>query len=134
MRKMTHGASGSLICHGADEGQGLSGGRANVVHPTPLEAADGGALVGGHELPVTPDKVAQICYCLFFLEECWTEASRDALLVKRQLQGDLYECVRTHPQFLDIVLPIIFEDKDLHVQVVHQPVVQRGGGTSKLVS
>lgn len=127
---MTHGASGSPICHGADEGQGLSGCRTNVVHPTPLEAADGGALVSGHKFPVAPDNVTQICCCSFFLEECWTEASRVALLVKRQLQGHLYECVRTHPQFLDIVLPIIFEDKDLHVQVVHQPMVRRGGGTS----
>lgn len=66
MRKMTHGASGSLICHGVDKGQGLSRGRANVVHPTPLEAADGGTLVGGHELPVAPDNVTQICCCLFF--------------------------------------------------------------------
>lgn len=61
MRKMTHGASGPLIRHGADEGQGLGGGRANVVHPTSLEAADGGALVGGHEPPVAPDNTAQVC-------------------------------------------------------------------------
>lgn len=67
------------------------------------------------------------------LEERSTEARRDALLVKRQLQGDLYERVGAHPQFLDVLLPVIFEDKDLHVQVVHQPTVQRGQGTSEVI-
>lgn len=70
----------------------------------------------------------------FFLAEHWTEASRDALLVKRQLQGDLYKRVGAHPQFLDVLLPVAFEDKDFHVQVVHQPTVQRGQtGTSGLL-
>lgn len=129
---MTHGASGSLICHGVDEGQGLSGGRANVVHPTPLEATEGGALVGGNELAVAPDNVTQIRYC-WFLGRVWNRRQSFYLLVKRQLQGDLHKCVRTHPQLLDVLLSILFEDKDLHVQVVHQPTEQGGGGTSEWI-
>lgn len=129
---MTHGASGSLICHRADEGQGLSGGRANVVHPTPLEAADGGALVGGSELTVAPDNVTQICCCCF-LGGALNRRQSCRLLVKRQLQGNLHKRVGTHPQFLDVLLSILFEDKDLHVQVVHQPTVRGGGGTSELI-
>lgn len=48
VRKMTHGESGSLICHGHHKGQGLWGGRANIINPTFLEPADGRALIGGH--------------------------------------------------------------------------------------
>lgn len=49
VRKMTHGESGSLICHGLHKGQGLRGGRANVINPTLLETPNGRTLVSGHE-------------------------------------------------------------------------------------
>lgn len=55
MRKMTHGESGPLICHGLHEGQGLGGGRANVINPTFLETSNGRALVCGNEPPVASD-------------------------------------------------------------------------------
>lgn len=52
---MTHGESGPLVCHGPHKGQGLVGGRANVIDPTLLETPDGGTLVGGHEPSPAPE-------------------------------------------------------------------------------
>lgn len=46
---MTHGEDDPLICHGLHEGQGLGGGRANVIHATLLETTDGRTLIRGHE-------------------------------------------------------------------------------------
>lgn len=55
VRKMTHGEGGPLICHRFHKGQGLGGGRANVINPTLLETANGRALVSGHEPPAASE-------------------------------------------------------------------------------
>lgn len=43
------------------------------------------------------------------------------LLVKCELQGDLYERIWTHLLFLDEFLPVVFERENIHVEIIHQP-------------
>ena len=43
-----------VVSDGFHKTQRLRRGRSNVVHPSLLVPADGGALVGGHEFPVEP--------------------------------------------------------------------------------
>lgn len=63
-----------------------------------------------------------------------TEIGKNVLLlVKCKLQGDLYERVWTHLLFFDKLLPVIFEDENFHVQIVHQPAVERPDQTSELI-
>lgn len=52
------------------------------------------------------------------------QSHKAALLKKRQLQGDLYERVRTHLLFFDELLPVSFKSEHIHVEIIHQPAVK----------
>lgn len=130
VRKMTHGESAPLVCHRLHKGQGLGGRRANVVHPTLMETAEGCALVGGHQPSVASaaDGITEIISFASTLGEFVhifpLNLAKAALLKKRQLQGHLYERVWTHLLFFDELLPVIFKSEHIHVQIIHQPVAK----------
>lgn len=130
VRKMTHGKSGPLVCHRLDKGQGLGGRGANVVHPTLSETAKGCTLVGVHEPFVAPasDGMTAIVTFASTLAELVRifrmNLTKAALLKERQLQGDLYERVRTHLLLFDELLPVSFKSEHIHVQVIRQPALK----------
>lgn len=131
--KVSYSERAPLIRHRLHKGQGLGGGRANVVHPALLEAAEGRALVGGHQPSVASvggsHKSSRSRQRSAPHHVIGDASRKGALLEKRQLQCDLYERVWTHLLLFDELLPISFKSEHVHVEIIHQPVATKEGKT-----
>lgn len=88
VRKVTCSESAPLIRHRLHKGQGLGGGRADVVYATLLETTERRTLVGVHEPSVasaTDDITEIITLVSTPCESLHILSHKDALLVERQL-------------------------------------------------
>lgn len=109
-----------LIRHGLDKSQSFNSCRANVIHPAVPETPDGGALVGGNQLPAAPEHKMRAAMAMSGVTAA-DHSAGNSLLEECELQGHLYKCVRTHFLLLDQFFSITFEGENVHVQIVHQP-------------